>query len=58
MPLPKAEASPKLKRKDAKAEAEIRALYDFCRNVINNVETNVKSNVGSGLRGNVVKGSV
>ena len=34
-----------LKRKDAKAEAEIRALYDFCRNVINNVITNVKTNV-------------
>ena len=34
-----------LKRKDAKAEAEIRALYDFCRNVINNVESDVTPNV-------------
>jgi chromosome partitioning protein len=47
-----------LKRKDAKAEAEIRALYDFCRNVINNVGTNVSDNVGSKLGNNVVKGSV
>jgi chromosome partitioning protein len=47
-----------LKRKDAKAEAEIRALYDFCRNVTNNVETNVTENVGSSLGNNVVTGSV
>lgn len=36
-----------LKRKDPKAEAEIRALYDYCRNVINNVDTNVADNVNS-----------
>jgi chromosome partitioning protein len=30
-----------LKRLDLKAEAEVRALYDFCRNVIANVETDV-----------------
>jgi chromosome partitioning protein len=47
-----------LKRKDAKAEAEIRALYDFCRNVINNVKTNVSTNIDSGLENNVAKGSV
>ena len=47
-----------LKRKDAKAEAEIRALYDFCRNVINKVETNVRDNVGSGPKINVAKESV
>lgn len=47
-----------LKRKDAKAEAEIRALYDFCRNVINNVETNVNGKIDSGLKNNVAKGSV
>jgi chromosome partitioning protein len=35
-----------MKRKDAKAEAEIRALYDFCRNVITNVGNDVDSNVG------------
>ena len=46
-----------LKRKDAKAEAEIRALYDFCRNVISNVEPNVGDNVGSGLKINVAKES-
>ena len=34
-----------LKRKDAKAEAEIRALYEFCRNVTSNVAPNVGSNV-------------
>jgi chromosome partitioning protein len=51
-----------LKRKDAKAEAEIRALYDFCRNVINNVAGNVTDNVGSNIGSkvetNVAKGSV
>jgi chromosome partitioning protein len=34
-----------LKRKDPKAEAEIRALYAFCRNVISNVNNNVSPNV-------------
>ena len=34
-----------LKRKDAKAEMEIRALYQFCRNVAGNVISNVDSNV-------------
>jgi chromosome partitioning protein len=51
-----------LKRKDAKAEVEIRALYDFCRNVINNVEDNVADNVdGDGVlrhEQSVVEGSV
>lgn len=47
-----------LKRKDAKAEAEIRALYDFCRNVTNNVASNVDDNVAPHLRTNVAKESV
>jgi chromosome partitioning protein len=51
-----------LKRKDPKAEAEIRALYDFCRNVINNVDTNVADNVegdgGGRRRHRAVKESV
>ena len=51
-----------LKRKDAKAEAEIRALYDFCHNVINNVVDNVTDNVdGDGVprhEHSVVTGSV
>lgn len=34
-----------LKRKDVKAEAEIRALYEFCRNVVGNVVPNVKNHV-------------
>ncbi len=34
-----------LKRKDAKAEMEIRALYQFCRNVAGNVISNVEPNV-------------
>lgn len=34
-----------LKRKDPKAEAEIRALYAFCRNVIGDVKNNVTFNV-------------
>lgn len=47
-----------LKRKDVKAEAEIRALYDFCRNVTNNVASNVEANVAPHLRTNVAKESV
>jgi chromosome partitioning protein len=38
-----------LKRKDPKAEAEIRALYDFINNVTKNVDSNVISNVTSKL---------
>jgi chromosome partitioning protein len=34
-----------LRRKDPKAEAEIRALYRFCRDVINNVTPNVANKV-------------
>jgi chromosome partitioning protein len=40
-----------LKRLDAKAVAEVRALYDFCRNVINNVENNVGDNVAINVGG-------
>ena len=47
-----------LKRKDPKAEAEIRALYDFCRNVIGNVIGNVENNVASNVELRVAKGSV
>jgi chromosome partitioning protein len=47
-----------LKRKDAKAEAEIRALYNFCRNVVTNVSSNVRTNVTSHLRTNVAGESV
>jgi chromosome partitioning protein len=47
-----------LKRKDAKAEAEIRALYDFCLNVVNNVTSNVENDVASHLRTNVARESV
>lgn len=42
-----------LKRKDAKAEAEILALYTFCRNVVNNVTSNVASDVTSKVTPNV-----
>ena len=34
-----------LKRKDTKAEIEIRALYQFCRNVAGNVISNVDANL-------------
>ena len=44
-----------LKRKDTKAESEIRALYDFCRNVANNVSDNVMDGVGSNVGANVKK---
>jgi chromosome partitioning protein len=47
-----------LRRKDAKAEAEIRAVYDFCRNVVNNVTPNVDPDVTPHLRTNVAKESV
>jgi hypothetical protein len=51
-----------LKRKDPKAEAEIRALYTFCRNVISNVGSNVKNpidgNVKINVGNNVANGSV
>jgi chromosome partitioning protein len=43
-----------LKRRDSKAEAEIRALYTFCRNVTGNVESNVKNNVAKDVGTNVV----
>jgi chromosome partitioning protein len=46
-----------LKRKDAKAEAEVKALYDHCRNVMNNVTSNVGSNVASRLGADVAKES-
>ena len=36
-----------LKRRDLKAEAEIRALYQFATNVIRDVETNVTTNVAA-----------
>src|SRR3954464_1721269 len=47
-----------LKRKDTKAEAEIRALYQFCRNVVNNVTSNVVSDLALHLKNNVAKESV
>lgn len=47
-----------LKRKDPKAEAEIRALYDFCRNVVNNVTSNVATDVANHLGINVARESV
>src|SRR4051794_10186465 len=47
-----------LKRKDTKAEAEIRALYQFCRNVVNNVASNVEPDIANHLRTNVAKESV
>jgi chromosome partitioning protein len=47
-----------LKRKDPKAEAEIRALYTFCRNVISNVDRNVKANVRTNVDIKVAEGSV
>jgi chromosome partitioning protein len=42
-----------LRRKDTKAEAEIRALYDFCRNVVNNVTDNVTGTVTPNVIANV-----
>ena len=47
-----------LKRKDAKAEAEIRALYAFCLNVINDVKNNVDNDITSNVGSNVAKGSI
>jgi chromosome partitioning protein len=47
-----------LKRKDVKAEAEIRALYTFCRNVIDNVTGDIASNVTNNVIPNVAKRSV
>ncbi len=47
-----------LKRKDPKAEAEIRALYAFCRNVISNVTKDVESNVTSNVGVKIAEGSV
>lgn len=47
-----------LKRKDPKAEAEIRSLYRFCRNVIANVDRNVEPDVTDHLKNNVVTESV
>lgn len=46
-----------LKRKDPKAEAEIRALYTFCRNVIDNVGHDVDSNVISNVASKLAKES-
>jgi chromosome partitioning protein len=46
-----------LKRKDAKAEAEMKALYEYCRNVMKNVTSNVENNVASRLGTNVTKES-
>jgi chromosome partitioning protein len=47
-----------LKRKDIKAEAEIRALYEFVRNVTGNVKPKIKSNVGSNVALETAEGSV
>jgi chromosome partitioning protein len=47
-----------LKRKDAKAEAEIRGLYEFCRNVTDNVAHNVESNVKNDVAGTMIAGAV
>jgi len=43
-----------LKRRDPKADAEIRALYEFCLNVANNVKSNVTNDMTGDVVSNVV----